>query len=51
MKRTNDIAAAVTSTSGYQATKFFADLISGHIVGRGVIGRSFTPGTGVEYSY
>jgi hypothetical protein len=51
MKRSNDLAENVRSTSEYQLTKTLADLISGHIVGRGVIGRSFTPGSGVSYAY
>jgi hypothetical protein len=46
-----DFATSVQSTSNYQLTKSLADLISGHIVGRGVAGRSFTPGSGVEYAY
>jgi hypothetical protein len=41
----------VANTSNYQLTKTLADLISGHIVGYGVAGRSFTPGTGVEVAY
>lgn len=51
IKRSNDFAAAVGSSNEYQLTKTLADLLSGFIVGRGVVGRSFTPGTGVEYAY
>jgi hypothetical protein len=41
----------VANTSNFQLTKSLADLVSGRIVGYGVAGRSFTPGTGVEYAY
>lgn len=51
LKRQTDFATAVETTSNYQLTKTLADLISGHIVGRGVAGRAFTPGTGVEVAY
>jgi TP901 family phage tail tape measure protein len=44
-------ASGVSNTSNYQLTKTLADLISGHIVGYGVAGRAFTPGTGVEVAY
>lgn len=50
MKRTNDIAERVQASSGFQAEKYLADLLSGRIA-RGVVGRSFTPGSGVEYAY
>jgi hypothetical protein len=51
MKRSTDFAESVTSTSNFQLTKSLADLVGGQIVGYGVAGRAFTPGTGVEYSY
>ncbi len=51
LKRSNDIAHAVQTTDSFQTTKFLADLISGHIVGHGVVPRSFTPGAGHEYTY
>jgi hypothetical protein len=51
LKRQTDFATSVKTTSNYQLTKALADVISGHIVGRGVAGRSFTPGSGVEYVY
>jgi hypothetical protein len=44
-------ATSVSNTSNYQLTKTLSDLLSGHIVGYGVAGRSFTPGTGVEVAY
>jgi hypothetical protein len=44
-------ATGVSNTSNYQLMKTLADLISGHIVGYGVAGRAFTPGTGVEHVY
>lgn len=44
-------ATSVSNTSNYQLTKTLADLIGGRIVGYGVAGRAFTPGTGVEYAY
>lgn len=44
-------AKSVTATSSYQATKTISDLISGHIVGYGVAGRKFTPGSGTSYAY
>jgi TP901 family phage tail tape measure protein len=44
-------ATGVSNTSNYQLTKTLADLLSGHIVGYGVAGRAFTPGTGVEVAY
>ena len=48
MRRSREFAQAVGATSEYQLTKTLADLISGHIVGYGVAGRRFTPGSGVE---
>jgi cell division protein FtsW (lipid II flippase) len=51
LKRQTDFATSVSNTSNYQLTKTLADLISGHIVGRGIAGRSFTPGSGVDYAY
>jgi multidrug efflux pump subunit AcrA (membrane-fusion protein) len=50
LKRTNDIAQASQDSSGYQATKYLADLLSGKIA-RGVVGRGFTPSVGVEVAY
>lgn len=44
-------ATSVQSTDNFQLTKSLADLLSGHIVGRGVAGRAHTPGSGTEYSY
>jgi hypothetical protein len=51
IKRQTDFASSVQSTSNFQLTKTIADLVSGHIIGRGVAGRSFTPGSGVERAY
>jgi hypothetical protein len=51
MKRANDIRSAIQSTDNFQLTKYVADLLGGFVVGRGVVGRSFTPGTGVEHAY
>jgi len=51
VKRQTDFATSVASTSNFQLTKNLADLLSGQIVGYGVAGRSFTPGTGVEHAY
>jgi hypothetical protein len=41
----------VQATENFQLKKYLADVISGQIGGYGVVGRSFTPGTGVEYAY
>jgi hypothetical protein len=41
----------VSNTSNFQLTKYLADVVSGRIVGYGVAGRAFTPGTGKEYVY
>jgi len=49
LKRQTDLATAVQATDNFQIKKYLADVISGQVVGRGVTGRSFTPGTGVEY--
>jgi hypothetical protein len=51
LKRQTDFAASVANTSNFQLTKGLADLVSGRIVGYGVAGRAFTPGTGVEHAY
>jgi hypothetical protein len=51
LKRSTDFATGVANTSNYQLTKTLADIISGQIVGYGVAGRRFTPGTGVEHAY
>jgi hypothetical protein len=51
LKRQTDFATSIANTSNFQLTKNLADLISGQIVGRGVAGRAFTPGTGVEHAY
>jgi hypothetical protein len=51
MKRTREFAEGVRSTSEYQLTETISALVSGHIVGRGLMGRSFTPGAGTEYLY
>jgi hypothetical protein len=44
-------AASVSNTSNFQLTKYLSDVFSQHIVGYGVAGRAFTPGTGVEVAY
>jgi TP901 family phage tail tape measure protein len=44
-------ATSVANTSNFQLTKSLADLVSGRIVGYGVAGRAFTPGTGTDYAY
>jgi cell division protein FtsW (lipid II flippase) len=51
MKRQTDFATSVANTSNFQLTKSLADLVSGRIVGYGVAGRAFTPGTGTDYAY
>jgi hypothetical protein len=51
LERQNEFADAVCATSNYQLTKNLADLLSGHIVGKGVAGRRFEPGDGPEASY
>lgn len=48
VKRQTDFATSATATTNYQAWKALADILSGQIVGRGVTGRAFTPGYGVE---
>jgi hypothetical protein len=37
--------------SQYKMTAALNDIISGHIVGKGVAGRGFTPGSGTEFAY
>jgi hypothetical protein len=44
-------ATSVSNTSNFQLNKYLADIVSGRIVGYGVAGRAFTPGTGVEYAW
>lgn len=44
-------AERVNQTEPFQIKKYLADLYSGHVVGYGVVPRSFTPGSGVEYVY
>jgi hypothetical protein len=44
-------AEQVQQTESFVLKKYLADVLSGQIVGYGVVPRSFTPGSGVEYSY
>jgi 3-dehydroquinate dehydratase len=44
-------AENVQQTESFQLKKYLADVISGQIVGYGVVGRSYTPGSGVEYAF
>ena len=51
MKRQTDFGERVQSTENFQLKKYLADVVSSQVVGYGVVGRSFTPGTGVEFAY
>jgi hypothetical protein len=51
LKANRDFATSVQATDNYQLKKFLADEIGGFVVGRGVTGRAFTAGTGVEHAY
>jgi hypothetical protein len=44
-------ATSVAQTDSGQLTKMLADIVGGYVVGRGVAGRSFTPGAGVAHAY
>lgn len=50
LKRQTDFAKSAQSTGNFQLSKYLAEVLSGQI-GRGIISRGFTPGSGVEYSY
>jgi hypothetical protein len=50
LKRQTDFASSVQATDGFQLKKYLAELLGGQVV-QGAIGRSFTPGSGVEYAY
>lgn len=50
MKRSNDIGAQVEATDGFQVKKMLYDVLSNQF-GRESVGRSHTPGTGVEYAW
>jgi TP901 family phage tail tape measure protein len=50
LKRQTDLATSSAASDKHQLYKFVGDVMSGHI-GRGIVGRSFTPGTGVEVAY
>jgi hypothetical protein len=44
-------AEQVQQTESFVLKKYLADVLSGQIVGYGVVPRSFTPGSGVEHAY
>lgn len=50
MKRQTDLATSAMATDKAQLYKFVGDIMSGQI-GRGIVGRSLTPGTGVEVAF
>jgi TP901 family phage tail tape measure protein len=43
-------AKSATATSNFQLNKYLAEVLSGQI-GRGIVSRGFTPGSGVEHVY
>jgi hypothetical protein len=49
-KRANDLAAQMGSSGEFQVRKLFAEVMSGQF-GRGIVGRSFTPGSGAVAAY
>lgn len=51
LKTMNDHASAVSGTSTAVLWQALSDLISGNIVGKGIVPRSFTPGDGTVATY
>jgi 3D (Asp-Asp-Asp) domain-containing protein/acid phosphatase family membrane protein YuiD len=49
-KRANDLAAQMGASGEFQVTKYLAEIMSGQF-GRGIVGRSFTPGSGAVAAY
>jgi 3D (Asp-Asp-Asp) domain-containing protein len=49
-KRANDLAAQIGSSGEAQVRKLLAEIMSGQF-GRGIVGRSFTPGSGAIAQY
>jgi hypothetical protein len=50
LKRQTDLAQSTIATDSFQKSKWIADVMSGQI-GRGVINRGMTPGSGVEVTW
>jgi hypothetical protein len=51
LEATRAFGERIQSTENFQLKKYLADVLGGQIVGYGVTGRSFTPGSGVEHAY
>jgi cell division septum initiation protein DivIVA len=51
LAETRAFGERIQSTENFQLKKYLADVLGGQIVGYGVTGRSFTPGSGVEHAY
>lgn len=51
LKRQNDFAESVTAITGREAVRALADMISGEIVGRGIVPRQATAGFGSVASF